>query len=64
MMQTSSYSFIGKVILASGILAIAIKELGPKLEIPATLTVVWAFVLLPTVVMALALGLQYLLKPH
>jgi hypothetical protein len=57
--QARSYSLIGKVILASGILAIGIKELGPKLKVPATLTVVWAFILLPTVLMGLALGLQY-----
>jgi hypothetical protein len=57
--QTRSYSLMGKVLLASGILAVAIKELGPSLKIPATLTVVWAFVLLPTVLMGLALGLQY-----
>jgi hypothetical protein len=57
--QTRSYSLIGKVILASGILAIGIKELGPQLKIPATLPVVWACVLLPTVLMGLALGLQY-----
>jgi hypothetical protein len=57
--QTRSYSPIGKVILASGILAFGIKELGPQLKIPATLLVVWACILLPTVLMGLALGLQY-----
>lgn len=63
-MQTHRYSLIGKVLLASGILAIAIKELGPQLKIPATLPVVWTFVLLPTVLMSLALGLQYVWQRH
>jgi hypothetical protein len=61
-MQASSYSFIVKLILASGILAVSIKALGPQLKIPATLPVVLAFVLLPTVLMSLALGLQYFLQ--
>ena len=61
-MQTSSYSFIAKLILASGILAVSIKEIGPQLKISATLPVVLAFVLLPTVLMSLTLGLQYFLQ--
>jgi hypothetical protein len=64
-MQIHRYSLIGKVLLASGgILAVAIKELGPQLKIPATLPVVWACVLLPTVLMSLALGLQYFWQRH
>jgi hypothetical protein len=59
-MQTSSYSFIGKLILVSAILAVCIKEFGPPLRVPATLTVVLAFVLLPTMLMSITLGLQYL----
>jgi hypothetical protein len=58
-LQPQSYSLVGKVILASGILAVGIKELGPQLKIPATLIVVWTCVLLPTILMGLALGLQY-----
>jgi hypothetical protein len=61
-MQTSSYRFIAKLILVSAILAVSIKEIGPQLKVPETLSVVLAFVLLPTVLMSLALGLQYVLQ--
>jgi hypothetical protein len=61
-MQASSYSFIAKLILASAILSVSIKEIGPQLKIPATLAVVLAFILLPTLLMSLALGLQYFLQ--
>jgi hypothetical protein len=61
-MQTSSYRFIAKLILMSAILAVSIKEIGPQLKVPETLSVVLVFVLLPTVAMSLALGLQYFLQ--
>lgn len=61
-MQTSSYRFIAKLILVSAILAVSIKEIGPQLKVPETLGIVLVFVLLPTVLMSLALGLQYVLQ--
>ena len=61
-MQTSSYGFIGKVIAISAIVSIGIKEVGPQLAIPATQPIVLALVLVPTVLMGLVLGLQYILK--
>jgi hypothetical protein len=52
-------SFILKVLLASAAISVVIKSIGPRLEIPATTSVVLTFVLLPTVLMGLALGIQY-----
>ena len=62
LMQTSSYGFIGKVIAISAIVSIGIKEIGPQLAISATQPIVLTLVLLPTVVMGLVLGLQYLFE--
>jgi hypothetical protein len=61
-MQTSSHRFIAKLILVSAILAVSIKEIGPQLKVPETLSVVLVFVLLPTVLTSLVLGLQYFLQ--
>lgn len=61
-MQTSSYGFIGKLLVVSAILSIGIKEIGPQLAIPATQPIVLTLVLLPTVVMGLVLGVQYLFE--
>jgi hypothetical protein len=63
-MQTSSYGFIGKVIALSAIVSIGIKEIGPQLAVPATQPIVLTLVLLPTMLMGLALGLQYRFKRH
>ncbi len=61
-MQASSYRFIGKVVIVSGLISLGIKAIGPELAIPATSAVVLSLVLLPTVLMGLALGLQYFLQ--
>ena len=58
-MQTSSYGFIGKLLVVSAIVSIGIKEIGPQLAIPATPAIVITLVLLPTVLMGLVLTLQY-----
>jgi hypothetical protein len=58
-MQTSSYGFIGKLLVISAVLSMGIKEIGPQLTIPATPTIVMTLVMLPTVLMGLALALQY-----
>jgi hypothetical protein len=63
-MQTSSIRFMGKVLIASGIVAVGIKEMGPQLDVPATPAIVMGLVLLPTVFVGLALLLQYRLQRH
>ncbi|WP_404784550.1 hypothetical protein [Altericista sp. CCNU0014] len=61
-MQASSYRFIGKVVIVSGLISFAIKAIGPQLAIPKTPTVAMVLVLLPAILMGLALGLQYSLQ--
>lgn len=61
-MQTSQFSFIAKVLAASALISVGIKTLGPQLNLSATSGIVLAMVLLPSVLMGLALGLQYRLK--
>lgn len=61
-MQASSYRFIGKVIIGSGLISWGIKAIGPQLAVPETSTVVFSLVLLPAILMGLALGLQYFLQ--
>lgn len=53
--------FIFKVLVISAGLSILIKYGGSKLAIPPTLTNLLIVVLLPTVVMAIALGGRYVL---
>lgn len=53
--------FIFKVLAISAGLSILIKYGGPSLFIPPTLTNVLIVVLMPTVVMAIALGGRYVL---
>jgi hypothetical protein len=61
-MQASSYRFIGKVIIVSGLISLSIKALGPQLAVPQTPAIVLSLVLMPTALMGLALGLQYFLQ--
>ncbi len=63
-MQTSSYGFIGKLLVVSAILSVGIKAMGPQLAIPATQPIILTLVLLPTMLMGLVLGLQYRFKRH
>lgn len=53
--------FIFKVLVISTGLSILIKYGGPSLSIPPTLTNVLIVVLMPTVVVAIALGGRYVL---
>jgi hypothetical protein len=57
--SSSMFSFILKVLIASAAISVGIKRIGPLLAIPASPSVVLTFVLLPTVLMGLALGIQY-----
>ncbi len=59
MNSASMFSFILKVLIASAAISVGIKYIGPLLAIPASTSVVLTFVLLPTVLMGLALGIQY-----
>jgi hypothetical protein len=61
-MQTPQFSFIAKVLVASALISVGIKTVGPQLNLPATSGLVLAMVLLPSVLMGLALGIQYQLK--
>jgi hypothetical protein len=61
-MQTRPFSFIAKVLVASALISVGIKTVGPQLNIPATSGVVLAMILLPSLLIGLALGLQYRLK--
>ena len=54
----ASPGFVLKVFGASGAIALAIKTLGPKLDIPATASASLVIVLLPTIVMAGVLAWQ------
>ena len=51
--------FIVKVLAISAAIAILIKFGGPSLVIPATPAIALTIVLLPTVIMAIALGWRY-----
>ncbi len=61
-MQLSQFSFIAKVLATSALISAGIKTLGPQLNLSATSSLVLAMILLPSLLMALALGLQYRLK--
>jgi hypothetical protein len=61
-MQTLQFSFIAKVLAASALISVGIKTLGPQLNLSATSSLVLAIVLLPSILMSLALGIQYRLK--
>jgi hypothetical protein len=61
-MQNSQFSFIAKVLATSALISVGIKTLGPQLNLSATSSIVLAMVLLPSVLMGLALGLQHRLK--
>jgi hypothetical protein len=61
-MQASSYRFIGKVVIVSGLISFGIKAIGPRLAVPETPAIVLSLVLLPPVLMGLALGIQYFLQ--
>jgi hypothetical protein len=61
-MQNHQFGFIGKVVAASALISIGIKTLGPQLNLSATSSLVLVMVLLPSVLMGLALGIQYRLK--
>lgn len=45
--------------MASAAISVGIKQIGPLLAIPASMSVILTFVLLPTVLMGIALGIQY-----
>jgi hypothetical protein len=51
-----SVELILKVLLASALISVGIKSVGPMLPIPGTSAVAIAIVLTPTVVMTLLLG--------
>jgi hypothetical protein len=57
--SVSMLSFILKVLIASAAISVGIKQIGPLLAIPASMSVILTFVLLPTVLMGIALGIQY-----
>jgi uncharacterized membrane protein YvlD (DUF360 family) len=57
--SASMFSFILKVLIASAAISVGIKRIGPLLAIPASPTVILTLVLLPTVLMGLALSIQY-----
>jgi uncharacterized membrane protein len=61
-MQTLQFRFIVKVLVASALISVGIKTVGPQLNLSATSDLVLAMVLLPSTVMGLALGIQYQLK--
>jgi len=51
--------FIVKLLIVSAALSVAIKEIAPRLAIPATTTNVLIAVLLPTIVMAVTFLVRY-----
>ncbi|HEY9825732.1 MAG TPA: hypothetical protein V6D19_09815 [Stenomitos sp.] len=57
--MSAPISFIFKLLMLSTLVSVAIKTLGPRLPIPATSPVALILVLLPTLIMAIALGVQY-----
>jgi hypothetical protein len=61
-MQLYQFSFVSKVLVASALISVGIKTLGPQLNLPDTTGLVITIVLLPSVIVGLALGLQYQLK--
>jgi hypothetical protein len=56
--NSSSWGFLGKILVLSAILSVAIKVIGPLLPIPAVSGVALLLVLSPTVIMAIALALR------
>jgi hypothetical protein len=48
--------------VASTLISVGIKTFGPQLNLSATSSLVLAMVLLPSILMGLALGVQYQLK--
>lgn len=54
--MNSNLGLILKVIMASLSIAIAIKYWGPQLSVPATGSIALTAVLLPTIIVAIALG--------
>ena len=54
--MNSNLGLILKVLMASLLIAIAIKYLGPQLSVPATSSIALTAVLLPTIILAIALG--------
>jgi hypothetical protein len=61
-MQLYQFSFVSKVLVASALISVGIKTLGPQVNLPDTTGLVITIVLLPSVIVGLALGLQYQLK--
>jgi hypothetical protein len=61
-MQPLQFSFIAKVLVASTLISVGIKTFGPQLNLSATSSLVLVMVLLPSILMGLALGVQYQLK--
>ena len=51
--------FIVKLLIVSALLSVAIKEIAPRLAIPATTTNVLIAVLLPTIVMTVTFLWRY-----
>jgi hypothetical protein len=58
-MQTDLLGFVIKVLLASALISVGIKALGPQLLLSPTSGVVLAMVFLPSIFVAVGLGLQY-----
>jgi hypothetical protein len=56
--NSSSWGFLGKILVLSAILSVAIKVIGPLLPIPAVSGVALWLVLSPTVIMVIALALR------
>ncbi|AFY62657.1 hypothetical protein [Synechococcus sp. PCC 6312] len=59
----SDLAWIGKLMIVSLSLAVAIKTLGSQYPLPETPTMIISLLLLPTMLILLVLGLRQLLKP-
>ncbi len=57
--MSDSLKFVLEVVVASAIIAIAIKTIGPYLGVPATNAAAIVFVLSPTLIMASLLGWRF-----
>lgn len=58
-MQSRPFSFVAKVLVTSALLSYAIKIFGPQLNLSATPSSILTVVLMPSLLMGMALGLQY-----